>query len=65
MISMAPSSRSGRPETLALRFRNASSAFQRAFDVTKDGRFLGLIEAGMVKGSGALTSEAFVVLGDA
>ncbi len=43
-------------------FTNASPAFQRTYDISKDGRFLGLIEAGAVKESAVPTSQVFVVL---
>ena len=61
-ISTAPSFQFSRPESIARRFTNASPAFQRPYDVTRDGRFLGLIEAGVLKDSGVPTSQVFVVL---
>lgn len=61
-ISTTPSFQFSRPETIARRFTNASPAFQRPYDVTRDGRFLGLIEAGVLKDSGVPTSQVFVVL---
>ncbi len=61
-ISTAPSFQFSRPETLVRRFTNASPAFQRTYDVTKDGRFLGLIGAGVVKESGVQTSQVVVAL---
>ena len=49
-ISSAPSFRSGRLQRLTRRFANASPVFQRTYNVTREGRSLALIEAGMVKG---------------
>ena len=49
-------------EVLDRRFTNASPAFQRTYDVTRDNRFLGLIEAAVVKQSAVPTSQVFVVL---
>ncbi len=48
--------------TLRRRFTNAPPRDSRTFDVTPDGRFLGLIESGVVTDSGAPRSQFFVVL---
>jgi Tol biopolymer transport system component len=61
-ITTTPSFQFSQAVTLSRRFTNAPAALPRTYDVTNDGRFLGLIESDAVKDSGVPLSQIYVVL---
>ena len=61
-VTTAPAFQFSQAVTLPRRFTNAPPALPRMYDVARDGRFLGLIESGAIRTSGAPLSQIYVVL---
>ncbi len=61
-VTTNPSFQFSPAETILRKFTNAPPTSPRTYDVTRDGRILGLIESSALKDSGTPTSQIYVVL---